>query len=194
MSQRRNPEVAAGTPGACGRGASAASCAALSSAISCRSSALDRSSAKSSNSINASPSETASPGWTCSASTRPPRRALTGASSVATATPVRSARAVAGGSGPTDPLQTPGAQPQAVPSRVRNTMRTPIGTLRQLRRHVDPALANPQFFPDGVDPSLDFLAHFDHLRPRPREALRFPLSGRVDAHLGAIVRQAAGVV
>src|SRR5579872_5430717 len=48
--------------------------------------------------------------------------------------------------------------------------------------------------PQFVNPRAHLVRHADHIGPGAGEALFFPLAGRIDAHLRAVVGQAAGMV
>ena len=48
--------------------------------------------------------------------------------------------------------------------------------------------------PEGVDCFLGLAVHFYHGGPGAGEALGLPFAGGVDAHLGAVVGQAGGVI
>src|ERR1035437_6939661 len=52
----------------------------------------------------------------------------------------------------------------------------------------------PQLGPEGVDAGFGGAVHFDDGGPGAGEAFGLPFAGGVDAHLGAVVGQARGVV
>src|SRR5262249_19233987 len=51
-----------------------------------------------------------------------------------------------------------------------------------------------ELFPDRVDVLLHFVVHHDGIGPFTLEALTAPLSGRIDAHLGAEAHDGSGMV
>ena len=58
----------------------------------------------------------------------------------------------------------------------------------------DCELLNVEFFPEGVDSGFDFGGHGEHGGPGACEAFGGPFAGGVDAHFGAEVGEAGGVV
>src|SRR5215475_4569420 len=51
-----------------------------------------------------------------------------------------------------------------------------------------------ELFPDRVDVLLHFVVHYDGIGPFTLEALTAPLSGRIDAHLGAEAHDGSSMV